>query len=526
MSRAKASVSKWLAAVDESISAGGGINAPYRLGRLDRATRHYNPQRVSGDLAVIESEDVMHSRTRDGVRNNHSLKRVVEIWQDLVAGCGMQTLADPFEPWIDIASLTTDELDARLDYALESDELYSEWFADKSQCDAEQRLTGAEMQRMAIRELATVGEVFVIEFFNSTAAPDQVPLCYQLVESDQLDRSMHRQRAPGQNKIVAGIELDEWNREVAFYLFDEAQTDALTASTSTRRVEASRCWHLYRPTRPTQHLGATELAACGQPMIDRDKYITSELQTAAKIAQLAVAYKSRKGAGASMGILGDSDSVDQYGNQDVRLGSSPIAVAIGTDEEIQVIESTRPNGNAREFLEVVDHDAAVGGGVSYYSLRGDYSSSAFSSARAAKLDEDLHFAPIQAWFAANFAVPMRKRFNEISALMGLISNCSPREFLANRRRYQRFEAMGPGRELLAPGEESEAAIARLRSSLSTLKIECARRGLHWVRVLRQKAIENRVSEVLGVLLDFSKGQGGQVVSTTTQAKPNEQGAAP
>ena len=517
MSRANQQTLKWLQTCDSIASMPSGPQAPYRFGRLDRATRHYVPTNVSGDLAVSQSGELMHARTRDGVRNNASFKRAVEVWQDLIIGVGMQTLADPFESWIDLASLTADELDSRLDYALESDELYSAWFGEAKQFDAESRLTGTDFQRMAIAELVTVGEVFIVEHIRPSLDGESVPLCYQLIEADQLCRTHNRQRTATQNKIVDGIELDAWNREVAYYLYDDNQNDVASASQNVTRIEADRCWHLYRPQRPTQHLGASELASCAQPMVDRDKLLGTELQTAAKVAAVALVHKNRKGSAGSLGIAGSSDNVDQYGNEEVRLGSSPMSVHIGVDEDVQVVESTRPNPDIGVFLKTVDLDTAAGAGISPYSLRGNYEATSFSSARAAKIDEDQHFAPLQRWFAAMVALPMRRRFNELAALMGLLVNATPQEFLANRSRYQRFEALGPGRDLLDPAAETEAAISRLRGSLSTLKIECGRRGLHWVRVLRQKAIENRVADVLGVVLDFSKGQGGQVTASTTQA---------
>jgi hypothetical protein len=112
------------------------------------------------------------------------------------------------------------------------------------------------------------------------------------------------------------------------------------------------------------------------------------------------------------------------------------------------------------------------------------------------------------------------RFNAIAAAVGMFSTVSPDEFTANLRRYQRFEAMGPGRDLLDPDSETNAAISRLRAGLSTLKIECAKRGLHWVRVMRQAKLENQLAAILGVKLDFSKGNGGQAAATNTR----EQGA--
>jgi capsid protein len=90
----------------------------------------------------------------------------------------------------------------------------------------------------------------------------------------------------------------------------------------------------------------------------------------------------------------------------------------------------------------------------------------------------------------------------------LFTSITPSEFRRNERTYQRFDAIGNGRDLLDPFKEGEARTTRLRTCMSTFKEECARNGKHWIRVLMQKAIEVKVSELFGVTLDFSKTGGG------------------
>lgn len=497
------------------VEASTGPLSPYRLGRVDRATQHYQPLSYSGDSAAQWSSDLMHRRTRDQRRNNAHIKKIVESLQDLIVGSEVQTLADPFEPWLDLATMTPAGMDERLAYALESDELFAEWFSAPERFDPAGKLDGSAFQRMVISECATVGQCFIVESLRRDRG--QVGLSYQIVEAEHLDRSKNRSAAPGVNRIVDGIELDGAGREVAFYLFAHHPDDVWVTGGDSLRIPAARCWHVYLPDRPSQHLGVTWLHANGQTEVDRDKYLGAELQTAAKCASLAVVMKKKNPNRGGMGLLDGESTTDDYGNSEVRLGSSPVAAVIGHEDEVQVVESSRPSSQAEPFLRVLDRYSAGGAGLSYYTLTGDYTSTSFSSARAAKLDEDDHIRPLQRWFGINVALPIRRRFNAIAGAQGLFSTVTADEFTANLRRYQRFEAMGPGRELLDPDSETNAAISRLRSGLSTLKIECAKRGLHWVRVLRQKALENQLSSVLGVVLDFSKGQGGQVDRTTASA---------
>ena len=496
-----------------------GPRAPYRLGRLDRATAGYQPDIYSGDSASQAAHDLMHRRTRDQRRNNPHIRKAVEALQDLIIGSGVQTLADPFEPWMDLVGSTPSDFDERVSYAIESDDLYDEWFGDPKAFSADGRLDGMSFQRMVIGECATVGQCFILESFRKVER-GKVGLCYQLTEADCLDRTKCRQKTATQNRIVDGIELDASGREVAFWMFTEHPSDSFVVQGESQRFTADRCWHIMLPDRPTQHLGVTWLHASGQPEIDRDQYVTAELAAAKKAAALSMVWKKNNPYGANLGLLSTEPESDDDGNRQIRLGTSPVAAVIGPEEDVKIVESNRPNAGAAPFLQILDRYSAAGIGLSYYTLTGDYASTNFSSVRAAKLDEDGHVRPLQNWFGSQVALPIRRRFNAVAAALGMFTTITPSEFAANVRRYQRFDAMGPGRDLLDPDSETNAAISRLRAGLSTLKIECAKRGLHWIRVMRQAKLENQLATILGVKLDFSKGNGGQTTGNT-----REQGAA-
>lgn len=496
----------------------------YRLARKDRPREFYQPSGYSGDSAIATSHDMMHRRVRDLVRNTAQTKRIVTAFVDLVIGTGLQTYAWPFLP-SEMFDLVTEietiqqegTLGPRLRYALESDDLFDEWFSDPKQFDAEGRMSGAEIFRMQLGECVQVGNGLLVRKFRRKF--DLVPLCFQLIEREQLDESQDRDAGPGRNKIVGGVEVDANNQTVAYHVYIDHPQDmwwsaqsamsgggvGLAAGERRMRIPTERVIDLAMFHRPSATLGISWFDASGQSSWDRDNYIGSEIQSAAIDAVFTFIAKlvdSENYQG--VGFADSGDDEDTEGNRLYKVGRSPVASVISPEEDLQMVRQTRPNKDAGPFLKLLDRDISSAHGLSYYTVTGDYEATNFSSSRAAKLDEDLHVRPLQSWFATRTALPIRRQFNAVAAAAGLYQSISPSEFRRNQRRYQRFDAIGQGRELLDPFKEGEARTSRLRTGISTFKEECARRGQHWIRILMQLAIEKRICELFGVVLDFSK----------------------
>lgn len=497
----------------------------YRLARRDRPREHNQPLAYSGDAAILGSQGLMNRRVRDLVRNTAQGKRVRMAFQDLIVGTGFQTFAWPFAPQemfqivTELEQLEAGDLGPRLQFALEADDLYEEWSSDPRQFDIEGRLSRAEMERMAIGEAVTTGNAIIIRCFNPNYKI--VPLCYQIIEREQLDSSKDRNAAPGQNKILNGIEFDANNRTVAYHVLTEHPDEAYGSSRAhgggSQRILADRVIDLALWDRPSSSVGASWYDSTGQTTWDRDNYMGSEIRSAAVDAAFAFVAKLNNGEKyGGWGFADGTDDEDEDGNRSFKIGQSPVAATIGKDEELEMIRSSRPNKDAPSFLKLLDRDQAGGLGLSYYTLTGDYETTNFSSSRAAKIDEDGHLEPLKDWFATHVALPMRRDFNAIAAAGGVFHSLTPAEFRANERTYQRFDAIGNGRDMIDPFKEGEARTARMRTGISTFKEECARRGNHWIKVLMQVAIEAQIKKLFGVDLDHTKSGSAATSSAAMQ----------
>ena len=495
----------------------------YRLARRDRPREHNQPHAYSGDAAIMSSHGLMNRRVRDLVRNTAQGKRVRMAFQDLVVGTGFQTFSWPFAPEemfqivTELERLEEGDLGPRLQFALESDDLYEEWSSDPNQFDVENRLSRAEMERMAIGETVVTGNSLIVRCFRHDYKI--VPLCYQILEREQLDESADRPGSENENYILNGIEFNKSNQAVAYHFlldhpddyFGRAGSALLGGGAShgsgvrRLRILAERVIDLACYDRPSSSVGASWYDSTGQTTWDRDNYMGSEIRSAAVDAAIAVVAKLKNGDKYGAFGFGDgTDDEDEHGNRSFKIGQSPVAATLDIDESLEIVRSSRPNKDAPAFLKLLDRDQAGGLGLSYYTLTGDYESTNFSSSRAAKIDEDGRLEPLKDWFATHVALRMRRDFNAIAAASGVFKSLRPAEFRAAERTYQRFDAIGNGRDMIDPFKEGEARTARMRTGISTFKEECARRGNHWIKVLMQVAIEKKIKSMFGVDIDHTK----------------------
>lgn len=471
----------------------------YRGGDVTRLTRDWQPPHRSGDGAVRESWDLITSRVRDLFRNEPTIKNARRSLCKYVVGTGIQTYA--------AAMIDRDEYND--EFNDQADDEFERWC---DEADIEGRFSWSEIQWQHLNQICEVGESLLLQCSDDDPNR-QLPLCYQLLEAEQLD---HSQEWPAGSygdgsqrlRCVRGVEFNSKNQPAAYWLFDCNPYDAWqpTGSTISKRIPASRVTHNYLVERPSQTRGITWFGANIQTTRDLDWYIGNELTAAAIGALLTLIVKRKTGAGGGIGFTaaGDSATTDVNGNREVRLGAGLIA-DIGADDDVKVAESNRPNRDAAPFLKLIMMLQGMGVGLSYLRYTGDYSQSSYTSARGAHLDDQAFFLVLQDWFGRSCVKKVRREHLRQAIAYNRIDSLSPKQFMRNPRRYLDLDLQPPGREQLDPEKETDAAIKRIDSGLSTHKRECGLRGDHWRRVFRQRAREIKfaatMAKAAGVPMD-------------------------
>ena len=482
------------------------ISKPYGAARVTKLNDHWRPNHYSGDRAIRESWSLMTARIRDLVRNDSVLSKCKSTLQWLTVGTGVRSFSEASELDPDNEQLVA--------FELESDTWFDRWAMEEA--DAEGEHSFWEMQSLAFGDQVEAGNCLWLEVLDNDPSRT-VPLSFQLIEWEQVDMTKDRDAAMSRsrrgrkfNRISNGIEYDSRNRKVAYHLWDSHPYDS-SAFSESRRIPANRIIHQYRPHRPSAKLGVTWFAPIAQTNKDFDKLNANELTTRALQALMALAIKSNDHA---CGTGLDAEDPDT-GVKKFKLGY-PFVGELAPGDEVEIIESKRSTNDLAPLQNLMLNLHAMGSGISLNRLLGDPSKANLASLKAAHRDDDASIAPIQHRFARSPVREIRKRHMRWAFAKGLIRTYSASDYQRKPLQFNQFSEIPSGRYDLDK-DDIEAAIDRLRSGLSYFKLECARRGLHWRRVLAHMKQVAKAAEKAGVVLDWTKGQGMVPDSSTTIA---------
>ncbi len=470
----------------------------YRGGEINRSNARWLPPQRSADSAINEGWSILHPRARDQGRNDPWLRGARRRMVRRTIGCGILAQADARS-----GSAPDGELNR------EADEAFERWANEEA--DASGRWTWAQMQRLLFGELREAGEVILLR----CADPDPqrtVPLCYQIVESEQIASDLFitsgSQIVKG-NRVIRGIEIDEWFRPVAYYIRQPhpygLDVFGMPAGGGflPQRIPASRVIHLYDPDRPSATRGMSGYAAVTQTAKDLEWLVGNELVKSYVSALFTVGIKRKQANSTGVGV-GDADDAANVGtpaNLLERLGRGLLA-DLGTEDSVETIQSNVQSPQLAPFCKLVLMMMAAGLDMSYIGLTGDYASANFSAARAAGNDD---WEQIEIWqedFGLRPVLTVYRDFIAAAAAAGRFKRLSAATFAKDPRRWTRATLHAPGRKQVEPDAETNAAIKRILSGLSTWKDELARLGLDYRQVFAQLAMEWRMLDDAGLKSDM------------------------
>lgn len=448
----------------------------YDSGGRDRLNLNWNATNASAEQADRSQRDIIRARARDLERNSDISESIVGSFERNVIGTGINLQAKILKD--------EDNEDEKLNKNIE--ELWKEWCKARN-CDVTGQQSFNEMQTMAMRRLIIDGGIIFIKTYTKDGI---VPFSLQAREVDDLDTS--RNTLPSLknkgNRIVGGIELNEYNKPVAYYLKTYSPDGFYTGQ--SERVEANRVIFLWKKTRPTQIREISPLAKTMPRIKEVNEFVEAISVKERILACLSVFITKQHPTG-----IGRATQIDKQSGYQMKTISPGMIHELQPGESVSAVNPSGQSSNAKDFIMMQQRLAGSGQGLSYETSSRDMSQVNYSSARQGLLEDQRTYSAWQNYIKDNLCDEVYSEFIISAVLCGELDI---KDFWRNKRKYLRHEWITSGWSWIDPLKEVNANKSAIAEGMDTLANICCARGLDWKEVLKQRAKEQEYAKSLGI----------------------------
>ena len=502
----------------EEVAMGGAYDAAQRN---ERMLALWSPPLQSADLDIVPEKAELDARTRDTLRNDAYVRGGATIHQDNIVG---SLYALNAKPMTKILGKGFD--DAWEEKFQEEVETRFTLYAESPDCwiDASRKNTFTDLVRLAVGVHTAGGEALsTAEWLRSGGRPFSTAI--KFVDTDRLCNPPTKFNDP---RTVGGIQKDKFGAPIQYHIRTRHPSDYhLMRQPEWRAIPARKPWgriqviHIFEQMRPDQTRGVAMMVSALKEMRITKQFRDIVLQNAVVNATFAAAIESDLPSADAFASLGGTDNpgagLGQYAKQylkdiadysgnarNLQLDGVKIPhLYPGTKLNLMPAGKGGPLGE--NFEQSLLRYIAASLGVSYEQLSRDYSSTNYSSARAAMAETWKRMGVVKQNVADRFATHVYRLWLEEAINKGAIESM-PQAAKTDGWLYeqQRLDALsscdwiGASKGQIDELKETQAAVLRMKNGLSTLEDESARLGKDWRRTLRQKKREQSMADDLGV----------------------------
>jgi lambda family phage portal protein len=431
----------------------------------------------SADEEIKGAIKVLRNRCRDLTRNNAYARRFISLAKANTVGDRGVTL----------------QVKARNDNGamdnLGNDSIEIAWkrWGRMGQCTVDGKISWVDSQRLFIENLVRDGEVLV----RLVKYPNDFRFALEFIESDLLDEE-YNVTLPNGHRIRMGVELDSFNRPVAYHLFTAHPGDNSTMwmGKSYNRIPADKMIHAFLPERAMQTRGAPWMS----PVIADLKMLNGYRE-----AELVAARVGASKMGFFTSPTGDGFTPDDTDNKVPIMEAEP-----GTFHQLPdgvnftQFDPTHPTTAFADFEKAILRGIASGLGVSYTSLANDLEGVSYSSIRQGALEDRDQWKIIQDFLIQHFVEPVYRAF-----LLSIMEN-SVINIPASR--FDKFaEATvfrARGFQWVDPLKEMNAAVVGLQNGLLSMQDIANQQGRDVEEIFDQIQAEKEMAERYGLSMAF------------------------
>lgn len=451
---------------------------------INRLTADWIASSTSADSELLSSLRLLRNRSRELARNNDYARGAIRTIVNNVIGKGVK-----FQSGV---KSKRGKLDESTNAKIE--ELWKIWKQGKY-CHTAGQLCFEDIERLLMRSVVESGEVLV-RLITKSFDGSPVPLALEIIEADQLydDFSSGPVGATGDNQIRMGVEVDEWKRPIAYWVYrnhpGDYQYSSSAKSDRLLRIPAEEILHIYVCERPGQSRGIPWFHSTLQRLRNVGGYEEAELIAARAQAAVMGFIESPEPAS----VLAD----DSNSTQNLRSLEPGAIELLAPGEKFSGFAPTRPGNGFDPFIKLMLRGVATGIGMSYEALARDLSEVNYSSARIGMLDDRDNWRILQDWLIRNFHQPIFERWLEMAVLSGALNlpgyEVNPRLYCCPKFTPRGFDWVDPAKEINASRES-------IRGGLSTLSRELAEKGIDIEELFEERRRELDLAESLQLNFD-------------------------
>jgi lambda family phage portal protein len=434
------------------ISANSGSSKrSFSAGATNRLTSDWAIQNLSIDTDLRRGLKAMRARSRDLARNNPYVRRFVNLMVKNVVG--------PHGYILKPMPVNGYDQDGRAVFDKIAIGKITQAFADWSKpenCDVTGKHSLTALEQVILKTWIIHGECFVRLVKNYDNAHG---FALQLLPTDCVDEN-YNQIEPNGNEIRMGVEVDKWQKPVAYWVLTRDPVDYIGSGFAENfgrrdRIPATEIRHLFFQEEPMQTRGIPWIFAAMVNLKHLGGYTEAEVIAARVGACKMIFFEQDKDTANEY----TGDAQDDAGHQlsDMEPGGQEV---LPPGMSAVPFNADHPNAGFDQFVNAMLRGVAMASDVAYHSLTGDLSSVNYSTARVGLLDERDSYINLQERFAEMLKTPVYQAWLPESMLRGQLSLPFTRleKFQPHKWRGRRWQWIDPAKEASAAQQMIELGL--------------------------------------------------------------------
>lgn len=420
----------------------------YDAGNYSRVNSNWVATNQSGENTDRYERDIVRARARDLERNSDMMNSVISAFVRNIVGKG----------FILQAETDNEELNAEIE------QLWRIW-CKKYNCDVTGTQSLTQILRMCVRRKKVDGGVLIVKRFVHGGI---LPFKLQVFEVDELDTA-HMATSNGSNRIVGGIEYNEYNAPVGYWI-KQYSIDGMDIIDPVY-IEAKDVIFYYSKKRPSQLREISDMSQTITRIRDANEFMS------------AVAMKQRVEACFSVFIkktlptqsLGRSSNGPAHQTYDGKMLAPGMIMELNAGDDVQQINPQGQATDAASFVKLEQRMIGAGQGLSYEGTSRDMSQSTYSSARQGLIEDSMTFAEEEE-LLLSVLDEIYETFIISAVLAGKLRIPG---FWEDKYQYFRHTFDKPPKGWINPKDEATATQIALQTGQKTFKEVAAENGADW-----------------------------------------------